>query len=74
MSHNHQTTQEVWIFHWMIPNLVLRTVGVMCLTHRAFKVFDHPNVDLTQFVEQRIFPKCDQVLVSWPCGIEPRLT
>jgi hypothetical protein len=52
---------------------VLRTVGVVRLAHRAFEVFDHPDLDLTQFVEQRIFPQCDQVLVSWPHGIEPRL-
>jgi hypothetical protein len=58
----------------MIPNLLLRIVGVMHLVHRAFEVFNHPDLDLTQFVEQRIFQKCDQVLVSWPCGIEPRLT
>jgi hypothetical protein len=61
MSHNHQTTRLVSIFHRAIPNLVLKTVGVMCLAHRAFKVFDHPDLDLTQFVEPRIFPKCDQV-------------
>jgi hypothetical protein len=47
MSHNHQTTQVVWIFHRTIPNLVLRTVGVMHLAHRALKVFDHPDLDLT---------------------------
>jgi hypothetical protein len=56
----------------MIHNLVLRTVGVMRLAHRAFKVFDHPNLELTRFVEQRI-PMCHRVLVSWSCGIEPRL-
>jgi hypothetical protein len=38
---------------------VLRTVGVMHLAHRAFKVFGHPDLDLSRFVEQRIFPKCD---------------
>jgi hypothetical protein len=73
LSRNHQTTQVVWIFHQMIPNLVVRTVGIMCLAHRAFEVFDHPDLDLTRFVEQRIFPKCDQVLVSCPCGVEPGL-
>jgi hypothetical protein len=35
----------------MIPNLVLRIVGVMRLAHRAFKLFDHPDLDLTRFVE-----------------------
>jgi hypothetical protein len=56
MSHNHQTTQVVWIFYWVILNLVLRTVGVIRLVHRAFKIFDHPDLDHTQFVEQSIFP------------------
>jgi hypothetical protein len=51
MSHNHQTTRVVWIFHRVIPNLVLRNVGIMRLAHRAFKVFDHPDLDLTQFIE-----------------------
>jgi hypothetical protein len=36
----------------------------MRLAHRAFEVFDHPDLDLTRFVEQRNFLKCDQVLVS----------
>jgi hypothetical protein len=57
----------------MIPNLVLRTVGVMHLAHRAFEVFDHLDLDPTRSVEQRIFPECDQVLVSWSYGIETRL-
>jgi hypothetical protein len=35
------------------------TVGVIRLGQRAFKVFDHPDLDLTRFVEQRIFLKCD---------------
>jgi hypothetical protein len=39
-------------------------VGVMLLAHRSFKVFDHSDLDLTRFVEQRIFLECDQVLVS----------
>jgi hypothetical protein len=53
---------------------VLRTVGVKHLAHRRFDTFDHPDLDLTQFVEQRIFSKCDKVLVSCLHGIEPRLT
>jgi hypothetical protein len=57
----------------VIPILVLSTMCVMRLAHRAFEVFDYPDVDLTRFVEQRIFPKCDYVLVSWPHGVEPRL-
>jgi hypothetical protein len=57
MNRNQQITRVVWIFHQTIPSLVLRTVGVMCLAHRAFKVFDHPDLDLIRFVELRIFPK-----------------
>jgi hypothetical protein len=34
---------------------VLRTVGVVHLDRRAFKVFDHLISDLTRFVEQRVF-------------------
>jgi hypothetical protein len=56
----------------LIPNIVLKTVGVMHLAHRVFKVFDLPDLDLTQFVEQRIFPECVQILVSWSRGIETR--
>jgi hypothetical protein len=41
MSHNHQSTRVVWIFCQVIPNLVIRVVGVMHLAHRAFEVFDH---------------------------------
>jgi hypothetical protein len=64
MSHNHQTTRVVWIFHQTISNLVLMNVDVMHLAHTGFEVFDHLDLDLTQFVEQRIFFKCDQVLMS----------
>jgi hypothetical protein len=53
---------------------VPRIVGVMHLAHRIFEVFEHLNLDLTWLVEERIFPKCDQVLVSWPRGVESRLT
>jgi hypothetical protein len=74
MSCNHQTTRVVWIFHRMIPSLVLRTVGIMRLAHRAFEVFHHPYLDITWFVEQRFFPQCDQVLVSRPRDIEARPT
>jgi hypothetical protein len=45
----------------------------MSLAHRAFKVFDQSDLDLTQFVEQKIFTECDLVLVSWLRGVEPRL-
>jgi hypothetical protein len=48
----------------MISNLVLMNVDVMHLAHTGFEVFDYLDLDLTQFVEQRIFFKCDQVLMS----------
>jgi hypothetical protein len=50
MSCNDQTSMVVWIFHQTIPNLVLRTVGILHLAHRAFDVFDHPDLDLNQFL------------------------
>jgi hypothetical protein len=52
---------------------VLKTVGVMRRVRRAFKAFDDLDQDLAQFIELRIFPRCDQFLVSWPRGIEPGL-
>jgi hypothetical protein len=52
---------------------VLRTVGVMRQVHRAFKAFDDLDRDLAQFVELRIFPRCDQFLVSWSRNIKPWL-
>jgi hypothetical protein len=52
---------------------VLKIVGVMHRVHRAFKVFDDPDQDLTQFVEQKIFLRCDQFLLPWSHGIEPWL-
>jgi hypothetical protein len=48
-------------------------MGVMRLTHREFRVLVHLALDLAVFVELRIFLKCSQVLVSYPCGIEPKL-
>jgi hypothetical protein len=41
--------------------------------HRAFDTFDNPHQDLAQLIELRIFPRCDQFLVSWPRGIELKL-
>jgi hypothetical protein len=73
MSHNHQTTRVVWILDRVIANLVLTTLGIMRVAHIAFKVFDHLDLNLTRFVEWRIFLKCDQGLVSWSHGVEPRL-
>jgi hypothetical protein len=45
----------------------------MRLAHRAFEMFDHPDLNLTRFFEQRILPKCDQILVLWSRGVEPML-
>jgi hypothetical protein len=56
MSRKRQLARTVWIFHGVVPSLVLRTVGVMCQVHRAFKSFDDPDRDLARFVELRIFP------------------
>jgi hypothetical protein len=44
-------------YDWVVPNLVLRTVGVMHLAHRAFKAFVHPALDLALFVTLRVFPR-----------------
>jgi hypothetical protein len=65
MSRNYQSTQAVWIFHRVVPSLVLRTVGVMRRVHRAFEAFNNLDQDLTRFVEQRILPRCDQFLEPW---------
>jgi hypothetical protein len=51
-------------FHRVIPNLVLKTVGIMRRVSRAFEAFDDPDQDLAQFIELRGFHKCDQFLVS----------
>jgi hypothetical protein len=53
---------------------VLKLVGVMHRVHRALEAFDDPDQDLAQLIELRIFPRCDQFLMSWPRGIELRLT
>jgi hypothetical protein len=70
ISHNHQSARTVWIFDRVVSSLVLRTVSVMRQVHRAFKAFNDPDRDLAQFVELRIFPRCDQFLVPWSHGIE----
>jgi hypothetical protein len=74
MSRNHQSAQAVWIFHRVVPGLVLRTISVMRQVHKTFEAFDDPDQDLAQFVELRIFSRCDQLLVPWLCGIEPSQT
>jgi hypothetical protein len=58
----------------VVPNLVLKTVGTVCRVHRTFEAFDDSDRDLAQFVEPRVFPMCDQFLVPWSCGVEPKLT
>jgi hypothetical protein len=58
----------------VVPNLVLKTVGIVCHVRRPFEAFDDSDRDLAQFVEQRVFPRCDQFLVPWPRGVEPKLT
>jgi hypothetical protein len=56
MSYNYQSARAVWIFHRVVPSLVLRTVSIMHRVHRAFEAFDNSDRDLAQFVELRIFP------------------
>jgi hypothetical protein len=73
MCRNYQSARAVWIFHRVVPNLVLRTLGIMRRVHKTFEAFDDPNQDLTHFVEQINFPRCDQFLVPWSRGIEPWL-
>jgi hypothetical protein len=50
-----------------------QAVGLMCRARSAFEVFDDSNWDLTQFIEIRVFHRCDQFLVPRPCGIEHEL-
>jgi hypothetical protein len=52
---------------------VHKDVGTACQAHSAFKVFDDSDRNLTQFIEVRVFHKCDQFLVPWPCGVELEL-
>jgi hypothetical protein len=70
MSHKHQPARAAWIFHRVVPSLVLSTVSVMRQIHRAFKAFDDLDRVFARFVELRIFPKCGQFLVPWSHGIE----
>jgi hypothetical protein len=64
MSHNNQSARAVWIFHQVVLSLVLKTVSIMHQVHRAFEAFDDPDQNLTRFVEQRIFPRCDHGRVA----------
>jgi hypothetical protein len=61
-------------FHRVVPNLVLKTVGIVCQVHRTFEAFDDSDRYLAQFIEPRIFSRCNQFLVLWPHGVEPKLT
>jgi hypothetical protein len=57
----------------VVPNLVLKTVGIMCRVRRTFEAFDISDRDLSQFLEPSVFSQCDLFLVSWTRGIEPKL-
>jgi hypothetical protein len=46
-------------FHQVVLNLVPKAVGLMCRAHDAFEVFDNSDRDLTQFIEIRVFHRCD---------------
>jgi hypothetical protein len=70
MSHKHQLAQSVWIFHRVVLILVLKIVGIIRRVHKAFEVFDDPDQDLAQFIESRVFHRCDQFLVLWSCDVE----
>jgi hypothetical protein len=60
-------------FHQEVPNLVPKAVGIVCRAHSAFEVFNNSDQNLAQFVELRVFRRCDQFLVPWPCIIETKL-
>jgi hypothetical protein len=70
----HQSAQADWIFHQVVPSLVLRTITIMRQVHRAFEAFDDPDQDLARFVELRVFPRSGQLLVPWSRIVEPWLT
>jgi hypothetical protein len=72
-SRIYQPAQAVWIFHQVVPSLILRTVSIVHRFHRAFEAFDDSDRNLAQFVELRIFTRCDQFLVPRSRDIEPRL-
>jgi hypothetical protein len=63
-SRIYQLARAVWIFHQVVPSLVLKTMGIMRRVCRAFEAFDDSDQNHAQFVELRIFLKCDQFLVS----------
>jgi hypothetical protein len=51
-----------------------KVVGTVCRARSVFEVFDDLDRNLAQFVELRVFCKCDQFLVPCMCGIYPKLT
>jgi hypothetical protein len=55
----YQPARAVWIFHRVVPSLVLRAVSVVRRVYRAFKAFDDSDRDVSQIVGLRIFPTCD---------------
>jgi hypothetical protein len=65
-SRKYQPAQAVWIFHRVVPSLLLKTVSVMGRVHRAFEAFGDSDRDPAWFIELRIFLRCDQILVPWP--------
>jgi hypothetical protein len=71
MSHKHQPARAVWIFHQVVPSLLLKTVGVVCQVRRAFEAFIDSDWDLVQFIETRVFHRYDQFLLPWLRVIEP---
>jgi hypothetical protein len=60
-------------FYQEVPNQVPKAVGTVYRARSAFEVFDNSGQNLAQFIELRVFRKCDQFLVPCPCGIEPKL-
>jgi hypothetical protein len=58
----------------VVPNAVLKIVDIVCQVRRTFEAFDNSDRDLAQFVEPRVFPRCDQFLVSWSHDVEHKLT
>jgi hypothetical protein len=40
----------------VVPNLVLKTVCIMCRVRRTFEVFDNIDLGLAQFVKLRVSP------------------
>jgi hypothetical protein len=71
MSRKHQSTWVVWIFHRVVSGLVLKTVGIMSRVRKPFEAFGDLDQDRAQFIEARVFYRCDQFLVPWPHSVVP---